>query len=96
MDHKLFSQQVKTLSTVDVRFDKRSDLAILNQDCIDKYQENAYLLGRIFALEQQDNKMVDVDADAGMKVPVEDGSEEPDEADDADYDLGCLMNEVAA
>ena len=37
MDHKLFSQQVKSLNTVDVRFDKRSDLAILNQDCIDKY-----------------------------------------------------------
>ena len=51
MDHKLFSQQVKSLNTVDVRFDKRSDMAILNQDSIDKYQETAYLLGQIFSIE---------------------------------------------
>ena len=52
MSDKLFSQQVKTLSTIDVRFDKRSEMAILNQDCIDKYQENAYMLGTIFSLDQ--------------------------------------------
>ena len=56
MDHKLFSQQVKALNTVDVRFDTRSDVAILNQDCIDKYQENAYMLGQIFSISQQNHQ----------------------------------------
>ena len=39
------------LQTIDIRFDKRSDQVILNQDCIDKYQENAYLLGRLFSVD---------------------------------------------
>ena len=34
---------------MDVRFDKRSEHALLNQNALDKYQENAYLFGRIFS-----------------------------------------------
>ena len=53
MDSKLLSQQIKGLNTIDVRFDKRSGLELLNQDAIDKYQANAYMLGRIFSVEQK-------------------------------------------
>ena len=99
MDHKLFSQQVKTLSTVDVRFDKRSDMVILNQECIDKYQENAYLLGRIFQVEQPEIAAVEVEekkdgAVATMEIKQENKGEEEEEDDD--YELGELMNEIAA
>ena len=43
------SDQIKHPSTLDVRFDKRSEQAILNQSALDKYQENAYLFGRFFS-----------------------------------------------
>ena len=99
MDHKLFSQQVKSLNTVDVRFDKRSDLAILNQDCIDKYQENAYLLGQIFSVngggEDAQQKTVEAveekkEDDAAM------GDAQSDEDEQDDFELGQVMNEIAA
>ena len=97
MDHKLFSSQVKTLSTVDVRFDKRGDTAILNQECIDKYQENAYLLGRIFALEQLQADGAQASEGGASVAEVPNAAAEEDEGDnDDDYELGELINEIVA
>ena len=88
IDSKLFSQQVKSLSTVDVRFDKRSELSILNQHCIDKYQENAYMLGRIFSVDSQqvNCKETNQDNDAEMEAELQNG--EPDQQQDQDNDEG--------
>ena len=51
MEPKLFSEQIKAPNTLSVHFDKRGDRENLNQDCIDKYQENAYLLGKLFSVD---------------------------------------------
>mmetsp|Transcript_10663 Transcript_10663/g.13217 ORF Transcript_10663/g.13217 Transcript_10663/m.13217 type:complete len:120 (+) Transcript_10663:81-440(+) len=78
-------------------------MAVLNQDCIDKYQENAYMLGRIFSLDQGANAeeptqtqvqgTEEKKADAPMVGAA--GGEDAEEEDD-DYELGELMNEIAA
>ena len=89
MEQKLFSQQIKALNTVDVRFDKRSDIALLNQDCIDKYQENAYLLGQIFSVtgDVQESAAGQA-AEEEVKINQDNAAMEDEDEDDDDYDLG--------
>ena len=43
------SDQIKQPDTLDVRFDKRSEQNTLNQHALERYQQNAYLFGRIFS-----------------------------------------------
>ena len=90
MDPKLLSQQTKTLQTIDIRFDQRSDQAILNQDCIDKYQENAYLLGRLFSVVTGAPKDVGTSEEEAKGVAVD--TEVGDSAQNDDAELGELMN----
>jgi len=45
----LVSSELKHMGTIDIRFDQRSRESLVKQDAIDKYQENCYMLGRIFS-----------------------------------------------
>ena len=37
------------MGTLDVRFDARCEEALIKDEALKKYQENAYLLGRVFS-----------------------------------------------
>ena len=58
-----------------MRFDTRGEVSLLNQDAMDKYQQNAYLLGRIFSNQ----------AASGS------GARQEDDDEGDDFALGLLM-----
>ena len=68
------SDQIKHPSTIDVRFDKRGQQILLNQNALERYQENTYLFGRIFSNEndrfaqQQAEESYDEDDLLGMAM----------------------------
>ena len=41
--------------TIDIKFDNQNQESVLKDDALTKYQENAYLIGKVFSLEQNPN-----------------------------------------
>ncbi|CDW76744.1 UNKNOWN [Stylonychia lemnae] len=46
-------QDQKYPATIDIRFDQRNSIDIIKDEALLKYQENAFLLGKIFSVEAQ-------------------------------------------
>ena len=77
MQNNLISHELKNMGTLDVRFDARSEECLIKDEALKKYQENAYLLGRVFSSGTQ------VQADAG---------ENDSDCDSNDEELGYLLD----
>ena len=43
--------QAKFPTTIDIKFDAQNQEALVKEEALNKYQENAYLLGKIFSVE---------------------------------------------
>lgn len=48
-DTQPYSNELKQIGTIDIRFDKRSREALIKEDALEQYQENCYTLGRVFS-----------------------------------------------
>lgn len=44
-----YSNELKQQATLNVRFDKRTREALIREEAINDYQQNAYSLGRVFS-----------------------------------------------
>ena len=63
MQANLMSHDLKQMGTLDVRFDNRSEEALIKDEALRKYQENAYMLGRVFS-NHGDAYLHDEDSDS--------------------------------
>ena len=51
MGQYLQNSQSKFPTTIDIKFDNQNSEAQIKEDALNKYQENAHLLGKVFCLD---------------------------------------------
>ena len=59
--------QSKFPTTIDIKFDNQNQESVLKEDALNKYQENCFLIGKIFSMGQESSSDSSDSEDMGME-----------------------------
>ena len=76
--------QSKFPTTIDIKFDIKNQESVLKEDALSKYQENCYLLGKLFSMGDQESSSESSDSQQEM---------EDDDTKALNEQLVCLQQE---